>query len=107
MKSLLIKKNEAGQRLDKYLKKLLPEAPSSFLYKMLRKKNIVLNGRKADGSEMTAVGDEVRLWLSEETFGKFSASPSRTYRDMLDPDRIIFQNEDILIYNKRCLGRNK
>ena len=100
MKSLLIKKNEAGQRLDKYLKKLLPEAPSSFLYKMLRKKNIVLNGRKADGSEMTAVGDEVRLWLSEETFGKFSASPSRIYRDMLDPDRIIFQNEDILIYNK-------
>ena len=36
-----ISPNEAGQRFDKYLKKLLREAPDSFLYKMLRKKNIV------------------------------------------------------------------
>ncbi len=46
-----ISSNEAGQRFDKYLKKLLREAPDSFLYKMLRKKNIVLNGKKADGKE--------------------------------------------------------
>ena len=51
MKTFIIKENEAGQRFDKYLKKLLKEAPSSFVYKMLRKKNIVLNGKKADGSE--------------------------------------------------------
>lgn len=37
--------NEAQQRLDKYLKKLLKEAPDSFIYKMMRKKNIVLNGK--------------------------------------------------------------
>ena len=43
MKTFIIKENEAGQRFDKYLKKLLKEAPSSFVYKMLRKKNIVLN----------------------------------------------------------------
>ena len=36
--------NEEGQRFDKYLKKLLKDAPDSFIYKMLRKKNIVLNG---------------------------------------------------------------
>ena len=47
---LHITENEAEQRFDKYLKKLLKNAPSSFLYKMLRKKNIVLNGKKADGS---------------------------------------------------------
>ena len=46
MKTFIIKENEAGQRFDKYLKKLLKEAPSSFVYKMLRKKNIVLNGPK-------------------------------------------------------------
>ena len=48
MKSFDIKENEAGQRFDKYLRKLLPDAPGSFIYKMLRKKNIVLNGKKCD-----------------------------------------------------------
>ena len=58
MKTFIIKENEAGQRFDKYLKKLLKEAPSSFVYKMLRKKNIVLNGKKADGSEKLNARDE-------------------------------------------------
>ena len=44
MKEIIINGNEAGQRFDKYLKKYLSEAPGSFIYKMLRKKNIVLNG---------------------------------------------------------------
>ena len=51
MISTRISANEAGQRFDKYLKKLLKNAPDSFIYKMLRKKNIVLNGKKADGTE--------------------------------------------------------
>ena len=52
MKAMNIGRNEAGQRLDKYLAKVLAEAPKSFLYKMLRKKNITLNGKKASGSEI-------------------------------------------------------
>lgn len=67
-----ISANEAQQRFDKYLKKLLKEAPDSFIYKMLRKKNIVLNGKKSDGKEMLTVGDEVKLFLAAETFEKFS-----------------------------------
>ena len=47
MKEISITANDAGQRLDKYLRKYLPEAGSGFLYKMLRKKNITLNGKKA------------------------------------------------------------
>ena len=43
MQELHIGENDAGQRFDKYLKKLLAEAPGSFVYKMLRKKNITLN----------------------------------------------------------------
>ena len=67
-----ISANEAQQRFDKYLKKLLKEAPDSFIYKMLRKKNIVLNGKKSDGKEMLVVGDEVKLFLAADTFEKFS-----------------------------------
>lgn len=51
MQKFQIGNNEKNQRFDKYLKKLLIKAPSSFIYKMLRKKNITLNGKKADGSE--------------------------------------------------------
>ena len=51
MRQLTVHKNDENQRLDKYLKKYLKEAPGSFIYKMLRKKNIVLNGKKADGTE--------------------------------------------------------
>lgn len=74
---LHITENEAEQRFDKYLKKLLKNAPSSFLYKMLRKKNIVLNGKKADGSEHLAIGDEVKLFLSEDTYLKFCCAEGR------------------------------
>lgn len=72
MQSVTIGGNQAGQRLDKFLHKYLPNAGNGFLYKMLRKKNITLNGRKAEGSEMLALGDRVDFFFSEETFAKFS-----------------------------------
>lgn len=71
MVELKIKENEAGQRLDKYLHKYMKAAGNSFLYKMLRKKNITLNGKKAEGSERLCAGDTVKLFLSDETIGKF------------------------------------
>ena len=72
MQEIIIGPNQAGQRLDKFLHKYLPNATSSFLYKMLRKKNITLNGKKAEGKEMLSVGDVVQSYFSEETFAKFS-----------------------------------
>lgn len=66
-----ITEKEAGQRFDKYLHRILPEAGNSFLYKMLRKKNITLNDRKADGSEKIAAGDSVKIYFAEETLLKF------------------------------------
>lgn len=98
MERRIIKENEAGQRFDKYLGKLLKEAPKSFVYKMLRKKNITLNGKKAAGNELIQEGDEVKLFLSQETFGKFVGNqeiPSAKCK--LD---IIFEDKDILIVNK-------
>lgn len=74
MQRMTVTKDERGQRLDKYLKRRLPLAPASFLYRMLRKKNITLRGRKADGSEKVEEGDEVVLFLSDETIGKFSGA---------------------------------
>ena len=77
MQSVIIGKNQAGQRLDKFLHKCLPLAGNGFLYKMLRKKNITLNGKKAEGGEILAPGDQVRFFLSDETFCRFSGNISR------------------------------
>ena len=98
MQKRIVGPNEAGQRLNKVLEKYLKEAPKNFIYKMLRKKNITLNGKKADGTEKTKVGDEITLWLSDETIEKFSES-FHFERTKTLPE-IIFENEDILLMNK-------
>ena len=102
MRQLTVHKNDENQRLDKYLKKYLKEAPGSFIYKMLRKKNIVLNGKKADGTEKLSAGDEIKLFFAEETLLKFTGegnvSSAVTFpQKELD---ILFEDEDILIVNK-------
>src|SRR5699024_12773753 len=56
------------------------QAPKSFLYKMLRKKNITLNGKKALGNEILSAGDTVKLFLSDETVSKFSRSRTQETR---------------------------
>ena len=71
MRKIVVSKNEAGQKLLKLLAKYLDAAPQSFFHKMLRKKNITLNGKRADGSELLCETDEVCLFLSEETIASF------------------------------------
>ena len=108
MRELSIGKNEAGQRFDKYLKKLLCQAPGSFIYKMLRKKYIVLNEKKATGAERLQMGDQVKLYLSEETFLKFSSPEEcgghEKHLPAVDlehlPFKVLYEDEDILIINK-------
>ena len=118
MQSVTIGANQAGQRLDKFLHKYLPLAGSGFLYKMLRKKNITLNGKKAEGKEILSVGDEVCTFFSDETFAKFSGrAPERvdagesarkpslvreyeTAYERLQGITVLYEDEDFLILNK-------
>lgn len=72
MQSVTIERNQAGQRLDKFLRKLMPAAGTGFLYKMLRKKNITLNGKRAEGGEILTVGDNLSFFFSLETFAKMT-----------------------------------
>ena len=71
MKEYIIGNNEQGQRLDKFIAKVLPLGTKGFFYKMLRKKNIVLNDKKAVGNEMLHFSDCVKFYMSDETFQKF------------------------------------
>ena len=115
MRNLIVGADEGGQRLDKYLKRKLPLASSSFIYKMLRKKNITLRGKKADGSDKVEEGDSVALFLSEETIAKFSGSSDdnkirqreeeesrafRTLSPLLGPSPVLYEDENILLVCK-------
>ena len=100
MQVIIIKERESGQRLDKFLGKLMPKASKSFYYKMLRKKNITLNGKKAQGGEHLEPGDEIKLFLSEETIEKFSGKgESRSLSGKPLPG-ILYEDEDVLFFNK-------
>jgi 23S rRNA pseudouridine955/2504/2580 synthase len=98
MKIITVDKNEAGQRLDKLLMKQLNKAPKSFIYKMLRKKNILLNGKKADGSEKPQLNDEIKLFLSDETILNFSEAYHTTTVDY--EFTVVYEDENILVVNK-------
>lgn len=103
MQEIVITKNEEGYKLKKLCKNYLSEAPDSFIYKMLRKKNIKLNGKKADGSEILEKGDIVNFYLSDETIQSFQKSGVTNNREKVSSVRaedIIYEDEDIIIVNK-------
>ena len=100
MKLLVIEGHEAGQRLDKYLGRYLAQAPKSFLYKMMRKKNITLNGKKCEGSEKLAVGDEIKLFFSDETLEKFAGKGMEDEIPTLRKEWIVYEDQNVLLLNK-------
>lgn len=102
MQELTITDLDAGQRLNKYMMKYLNQAPSSFIYKMLRKKNITRNGKKATGDEILKCGDVIKVFLADETIEKFRVTqigqvskqkPGITLQ-------ILYQDSDILAVHK-------
>lgn len=84
MEKWIIGNNEQSQRLDKYLRRRMPAAGSSFLYKMLRKKNITLNGAKADGREILHAGDEISVFFAKETLDKFMGFDEAAKNDRME-----------------------
>ncbi len=100
MRTVIINQNEAGQRLDKFLLKYMNLAGKSFIYKMLRKKNIVLNDKKCDGSEKLNIGDEVKLFLSDETIEKFTEEKTTQVDIDTTGLNIIYEDDNIMIVDK-------
>lgn len=118
MKEIIVSQNDSGQRFDKLLFKILNKAPSSFVYKMLRKKNITLNGKKASGKELICTKDVINIYLSDDTFHKFSGLNENKEKYISDSDKnsfkiskdticmdkedILYEDEHILLYHKRA-----
>lgn len=103
MKEIHITGKEEGQSLIKILGKYLDAATPSFFYKMLRKKNIKLNGQKADGKEKVKDGDVITLYLADDTIAKFQKPENLIIDDVNTKTAslsIIYEDEDIILLNK-------
>jgi 23S rRNA pseudouridine955/2504/2580 synthase len=99
MKTVDIKENDAGQRLDKFLSKAFPNLPQALLYKAIRTKNIKCNGKRCQFSQQLQTGDVLSLYLKDELLGQ----PEGTYDFMQAPNKldIVYEDENILLLNKK------
>lgn len=106
MKEIKIDLSSENQRFDKFLKKYFKEASTGFLYKMLRKKNITLNGKKASGNEILKCDDVIRVFFSDETFQKMKGESIKENSILIPKDinekfLVIYEDENILAVNKK------
>lgn len=90
--------NEENQRLDKFLKKYLPNAPLSYIYKTIRKKNIKLNGKKADINQMLKKGDVLNLYIKDEELTHLTKKKS--IKKAKKQFKVAYEDKNILVVEK-------
>ncbi len=105
IRKLYVNKNDAGQRLDKFLTKTLVNIPRNLLYKYFRLKSFKVNGVKATAETVLFEGDEITLYISDEFFpnADIMKNDSLKYAEFkynLTIDEIVFEDENIIIIDK-------
>lgn len=110
MVEIIVGKNESGQRLDRVLEKIFVNADTGFIFKMLRKKNITLDDKRADGKERLKTGSSIKMWFSDESFEKLTKktclAPSGKIKNKdnkvsdVFKSYIIYEDENTVIINK-------
>lgn len=98
MRTITINKNDAGQRMDKFLSKRFRSMPKSLMYKYIRTKYIKLNGRKCSIDDVLREGDVLQLYIKDEFFeAKYDE-----FEFMKAPKKlaIVYEDENILIIDK-------
>lgn len=100
MKELIIGKNDAGQRLDRFVGKSVPLLPESLLQKYIRLKRIKLNGKGAKRDVRLSDGDCIQLYINDEFFEK--PKEENSYLKIGKPRvSIVYEDENILLADKK------
>ncbi len=97
MVKITISDNEAGQRLDRFLRKYLRRSSLGAVYKIIRK-DLKVNGKRAKEDFMLAAGDELTLYIEEERLRQLTAKPKK--RTAFRQFKIAYEDDDILIADK-------
>lgn len=105
MKKLIVDKSESGIKLIKYLKNIFKDMPGNLLHKLVRKKYFKINGIVASGNETLNSGDEISVFLGDETFEKFlHKESSRKTDDGYSIDKIknhiVYEDDNLIVFNK-------
>lgn len=100
MKSFTINKNDANQRLDKFINKAVPLLPKALMYKYIRIKRIKVNGKRAEISTRLNAGDVVDMYINDEFFEK---APEKY--DFLKASKnltVIYEDSNIILCDKKA-----
>ncbi len=110
MQEFIVKKEDAGQTAVKFIKRILNNASEGFIYKQIRKKNIVLNDKKCTGKEKVSSGDSIKIYMTDDTINTFSGLKDEpldvseylnAYKAFINfKEHILSENEDYLFINK-------
>ena len=100
MKEFQIKKNDAGQRLDKFLTKAVKGLPISLMYKYIRTKKIKINRARTEQKYVLQEGDVVQLFIKDEFFD--SPEKDNSALSSITPKlTVVYEDENIILCNKR------
>ena len=100
MKTATVNKNDASQRIDKFLGKYFKTMPKSLIYKGIRKKRIKVNGKRCDIDYILKVGDRIDLYINDEFF----AVPDErlSFLKVTEPSLdIVYEDQNIILMDKR------
>ncbi len=98
MKEIRIGENEENQRIDKFLRKYMPNAPLSYLYRMIRKKDIKLNGKRTSNDATLKKDDIIALYIKDDDLDRFTKK-----KKMVKAKRqfkIVYEDSNILVAEK-------
>ena len=99
MRELIVHKNDAGQRLDKFLTKAVPSLPMSMLYKSVRLKKIKVNRARTEPGYILSEGDHILLFISEDFFADTKAGSDALKR--IKPNlSVLYEDKRIMLLNK-------
>ena len=98
MKRVTINKNDAGQRLDKFLFKFFASIPASMVYKGIRKKRIKVNGKKSEIGYMLCEGDVLELYINDEFFE--SPKGDEAFKTLVPKLSVVYEDDNILLADK-------
>ena len=100
MRTFTVKKNDAGQRLDKFLSKAVKGLPMSLMYKYIRTKKIKVNRARTQQNYMLVEGDEIQLFIRDEFFESPEQDTGALSR-IVPKLSIVYEDENIILLNKR------
>ncbi len=98
MKEFLIMPNDSGQRLDKFLQKAMPDLPKSMMYRLIRKKDIKINGKRCEISAKLNEGDVVRVYVKDEVSA--AKKHDLTFLNAQKLLSVVYEDDNVIIVYK-------